>query len=817
MKRLLILALVVLILASTVLAASAITSTSDDVLEEKAENLVTNPSFESGYGQEIPGWEITGNLESAYTENGGYTGQRQLSFWNETNSYEVSASQTVAEIPDGTYSLSIWVKSCGTQNDCTISVSEYGGDTRSVEVPQAIQHWAQIRINRIKISSGQCKIQIKSAASSTEWACFDDVVLRLDKNYVQNSSFESGYGQNISDWLITSADNMESAAYAEDGGHNGMRQLSHWSGSSKYQVDTYQNIETLPTGIYTLSAWVKSCGTQKECWMYASGYGGAQRRIRIPQSPQAWTQIQINNIEISNGECKIGFWSDAKAGEWLCVDGVTMTKEANFLKNGSFENAVSADTGNWSISSSNNMAEAVYTEMGGCDGTQQLSFWNEEKPYKVSATQLITGLENGTYTLIAWAKSCGTQNMCWISASDYGGAERRSSVPQSTQEWKSIYIRGIQVTNGKCRVTLHSEAEANEWACFDNLAFVKDDIERPFFKGADMSMLREMEDAGTCFYENGTRIDPFEILKENGFNSIRLKVWNDPGNPNFYPADQSPAEGYNNKAHVVETARKAHNMGFQIVLDFHYSDWWADKHKQFKPHAWEELQFTELKQAVYDYTYDVVNTLLKEGIQPAMVQIGNEINAGILWDDGKIADNASNWNNLAELLKAGCRAVKDVSPEIQTVLHVDDGSDLSMCQDFYANCIENGVDFDVIGLSYYTTWCGSLDQLSETMTALAERYGKPVCVVENSQPWCSGEYTFTGETEKYPCTVLGQKQFLTELLTRIKQVPDGLGIGYFAWEPFWIEPAEKNYQWNNGGFVDFEGNVLDTIHIFRNN
>ena len=123
-----------------------------------------------------------------------------------------------------------------------------------------------------------------------------------------------------------------------------------------------------------------------------------------------------------------------------------------------------------------------------------------------------------------------------------------------------------------------------------------------------------------------------------------------------------------------------------------------------------------------------------------MVQIGNEINAGILWDDGKIADNASNWNNLAELLKAGCRAVKDVSPEIQTVLHVDDGSHLSMCQDFYANCIENGVDFDVIGLSYYTTWCGSLDQLSETMTALAERYGKPVCVVENSQPWCSGEY-----------------------------------------------------------------------------
>ena len=792
----------------------------DDVELIKSDVHVINGSFENGYGQNIPGWVIDspeGGVLSAYVEEGGYSGQKQLAHWNGSEDYIVCTSQLVTGLSDGLYSASVWVKSCGTQAECSMSVSEYGGGERKVDVPQSIQSWTQIRIDKIEVKNGQCLLSLYSDATAGEWACFDCIEIVQEKNYISNESFETGSGQNTPCWVTSSPNGTESASYIENGGHAGEKQLSHWSENVAYQVDTAQTIHEVPDGIYSLSAWVKSCGTQEECWMYVDDYGGELRKVRVPQSSQAWTQICIKDIEITSTSCEIGFWSNASAGEWMCVDDVMLIKETNYVNNGSFESEIVPDGVGWNMFSLNGTESSGYIEEGGCDGLCQLSFWNADTAYDVCASQLVAGLENGTYMLTAKAKSCGTQNACWIGVSDYGGSELRNSVAQSTEEWESICIRGIQVTEGQCKINIYTDAEAGEWSCFDNISLVRDNLEFHFLKGADMSMLKEMEDSGILFYEDGEQKDPLQALKENGFNCIRLKVWNDPGNPDYYPSDQSAPAGYNNKDHVLEMAERAHAMGFQIVLDFHYSDWWADKHKQYTPHEWEDLTLEQLTQAVYDYTFDVVNALKEKGIQPIMVQIGNEINAGILWDEGKIADGVEHWDEFAQLLRAGCRAVKDVSPEIQTVLHVDDGSDQEMCLAFYDNCIERGVQFDVIGLSYYTTWCGSLNDLSAAMFSLADRYGKFICVVENSQPWCPGEYTFTGETEKYPCTILGQKQFLVDLMNRIKRVPDGLGIGYIAWEPFWIENPQQEYQWNNGGFVDFSGNILDSIHIFRDN
>ena len=146
--------------------------------------------------------------------------------------------------------------------------------------------------------------------------------------------------------------------------------------------------------------------------------------------------------------------------------------------------------------------------------------------------------------------------------------------------------------------------------------FVHTSGARSFIKGADVSALLQIEDKGGKFYDNGVQKDCLQILEEHGFNAIRIKVWNDPGNPSYFPANQSDPHGYNNKAHVVELAKRASRMGFKIMIDFHYSDWWADPGKQYTPHAWSGMGVSSTSTALYDYTCDVLSTLKSNGVAP---------------------------------------------------------------------------------------------------------------------------------------------------------------------------------------------------------
>ncbi|MBL7743236.1 MAG: glycosyl hydrolase 53 family protein [Chitinophagaceae bacterium] len=242
--------------------------------------------------------------------------------------------------------------------------------------------------------------------------------------------------------------------------------------------------------------------------------------------------------------------------------------------------------------------------------------------------------------------------------------------------------------------------------------------------GADISFLPELEARGMKFSDNGTEKDAIQILKDHGFNYVRLRIFNDPARDSGY----SPGKGFCDLANTKKMAKRVKETGMKLLLDFHYSDYWADPGKQYKPAAWRGLSFEELKKAVYDYTKQVMTELKAQGTTPDMVQIGNEINHGIIWPEG----NVSNLDGLAQLINAGTAAVKSVDPSVTMMLHVALGGQNDESVFFIDNMVARGVYFDVIGESYYPKWHGTLDDLRDNLNDLVRRYGKDVIVVEYS-------------------------------------------------------------------------------------
>ena len=243
--------------------------------------------------------------------------------------------------------------------------------------------------------------------------------------------------------------------------------------------------------------------------------------------------------------------------------------------------------------------------------------------------------------------------------------------------------------------------------------------------GADISFLPQLEDKGLKFSDKGVEKDAILILKEHGINYVRLRIFNDPANENGY----SPKKGFCDLENTKKMAKRVKDAGLKLLIDFHYSDTWADPGRQNKPKAWEGLSFPELKKALYNYTQKVMQELKNQGTSPDMVQVGNEINHGIVWPEG----NVNNPDGLAQLLNAGTSAVKSVEPNMQMMLHVALGGQNHESVNFIDNMIARGVTFDVIGESYYPKWHGTLDDLRNNLDNLAIRYNKDVIVVEYSQ------------------------------------------------------------------------------------
>jgi arabinogalactan endo-1,4-beta-galactosidase len=312
--------------------------------------------------------------------------------------------------------------------------------------------------------------------------------------------------------------------------------------------------------------------------------------------------------------------------------------------------------------------------------------------------------------------------------------------------------------------------------------------------GADLSFLKQAEDRGTVFKDGGVGKPGLQIFRDHGYNWIRLRL--------FHTPTQLP----NNLDYTLAMAKAARKLGFKFLLNYHYSDTWADPGKQFIPKAWEGKPHDQLVQAVYEYTRDTIARFREEGVLPEMVQIGNEIPNGILWPLGKLPDN---WDNFAAYIKAGIAGVeagKGALPRPRIMIHIDKGGDKVKTKWFFDKLNSYSANYDVIGQSYYPNWHGTLFDLRENLIFMALEYKKDIYVVETG--YSNQAPPNAARPVPFPETPEGQRDFLDEVNRMVMMTPNGLGKGVFWWEP------AAGLGRGGRGFFDREGNALPVMNVF---
>ncbi len=366
---------------------------------------------------------------------------------------------------------------------------------------------------------------------------------------------------------------------------------------------------------------------------------------------------------------------------------------------------------------------------------------------------------------------------------------------------------------------------------------------REWIKGMDISSLLEVERCGGKFFDHGIQKDAMDILKNYGMNLVRLRLWNDP----FTPEGISYGGGENDLNTTLTLARRAKEKGVGWLLAFHYSDCWADPGKQTIPKAWQHMGLEELKCAVYDYTLEVLEKCRDNGLMPEMVAVGNELSNGLLWPVGKVPA----YPQIATLISAGIRAVRKIAPDMEVMIHLDNGGNNELYRTWFDAYFENGgEDFEYIGLSYYPFWHGTVEDLRNNMNDIAIRYQKDLLLAEVSTGHTLKDYQ---EYEKllpherkgmastnsklaakvdYPMTPEGQADFMRDVMKTISQVPEGRGKGFCYWEPAWLpvpgsqwataeglaymkEKGPGGNEWANQALFDYDGNALPALEVIR--
>lgn len=365
--------------------------------------------------------------------------------------------------------------------------------------------------------------------------------------------------------------------------------------------------------------------------------------------------------------------------------------------------------------------------------------------------------------------------------------------------------------------------------------------------GADISTIEEVEKQGGVFYENGKQVVLDKFLADNGITSVRLRVWNDP-----YSTDGTEYGGGScDTEKMIRVAKRCKALGMSFMLDFHYSDFWCDPARQGIPKAWRGKSVDEMCREIHDFTVDTLKRFESEGVSPEYIQVGNEITNGMLWDMGKLDRStpeamSASFDVLSKLINAGTTAVREVSKG-KIIIHLEQSGKNALWREWFDNMTERGLDFDIIGASYYPLWHGSLENMKANFDDMITRYDKDIMIVETAYPFTTKHHNpeckrlmidenFTLEDGSKPVwsfTKEGQAEFIRDLIKTAKEVKDGRCKGIYYWEPGWLPTKESTWatasalkdigeedkgtgnEWANQCLFDYSGNANAAIYEFR--
>lgn len=496
------------------------------------------------------------------------------------------------------------------------------------------------------------------------------------------------------------------------------------------------------------------------------------------------------------------------------------TVEYETVANGSFEDGMDG----WTVTG--DQATATIVD-GGCDGSKALQVSGASQ-YHTTVQRELTALDDGYYDLEFALKSTGGQTACYLAAGASDDALMMTSLQQSEKTWCRSVARGIKVEGGRCTVKLVVKSDVSSSCTIDGLKLIKGRKPFEMLKGGDASYVTYLEKIGAGLYDNGVQKDAFKLFKEKGFNTIRLRLYKDPGNPDFEASSQIP-EGCQTTEAILDLAKRAKAEGLKILLSFHYSDTWTNPGQQIMPHEWDSLSWDSLQTAFYEYTRDVMMKMRDQGTTPEYVAIGNETQSGLCHP----VANHENYDKVARLYTLGYEAVKAVAPESQVIVHVSNGGDSGYYR-FFGLMRQYAAKFDLIGISYYPfdtptnqfTWA-DIRQWAEDMY---KEFGKETMIMETGynwiptipmgiagQLWDDGSYKYI-----YPYTPQGQKNYMLEAFNEIKRTDDCHILGLYYWAPLlrYVKDDPKLDSGNGAcseAFFDFEGNALPVFEAFTYN